>query len=168
MPAKFPYKDAVIPPSKGHLKVDHELCACCCMCVQTCSLKNYRVGSHILTNIQMLSYSNYEWDAFAVVCEQCDDPACMRACPVGAIEADPVTGARVVNQEACIGCKRCIKACPFEPKRLVYDPRVKKVSKCNLCGGDPACVKACPMGALTYEFTEEPVGEPADAITVVA
>ena len=25
------------------------------------------------------------------------------------------------------------------------------VSKCDLCGGDPACVKLCPSGAITYQ-----------------
>lgn len=154
MANKFPYKDTVIPPSRAHLELDIELCASCMQCVHSCALKNYGVGSHELTNVRMLSYSKYEWDSYAVFCVQCDDPKCMRACPVGAIQVDENTGARVVNKDLCIGCKLCIKACPYEPKRIIFDDRNKTAGKCTLCGGDPACVKACPTGALKYVKTK--------------
>ena len=31
-----------------------------------------------------------------------------------------------------------------------YDVRSRRVTKCDLCGGDPVCVKYCDPGALQY------------------
>jgi len=82
-------------------------------------------------------------------CRQCPHPVpCLDACPVGAIELDPKTNARVVNTSKCIGCKTCLRACPWA--MTTFDPATSKASKCHLCGGNPECVKACPTGALQY------------------
>ena len=44
-----------------------------------------------------------------VLCRQCDDAPCVRACPSGAIvySADSVQ----VIQSRCVGCKTCVVAC---------------------------------------------------------
>lgn len=55
----------------------------------------------------------------------------------------------IVNEELCIGCKMCEKACPFDA--IHVDPNTKKAvvnEKCTLCG---ACVNVCPTKALTIE-----------------
>ena len=58
------------------------------------------------------------------------------------------TGAKVVHEDVCVGCKVCTIACPFGTVNYVADSG--KVQKCDLCGGDPACASACPTGAITY------------------
>ncbi len=47
-----------------------------------------------------------------VLCNHCDNPPCVTVCPTGAFEVDPFT--RLVNfdNEKCIACELCIKACP--------------------------------------------------------
>ncbi|WP_227763742.1 4Fe-4S dicluster domain-containing protein [Zhaonella formicivorans] len=82
-------------------------------------------------------------------CKQCAHPVpCAMSCPNGAIEADPVTGAREINSSKCVGCGICTRACPWE--MTAVDPETKKATKCNLCDGNPMCVDACPSGALKY------------------
>jgi anaerobic dimethyl sulfoxide reductase subunit B len=46
-------------------------------------------------------------------CGHCDNPACVKACPVGAMTKDAGTGLVLHNQERCVGCRRCEKACPY-------------------------------------------------------
>ena len=70
------------------------------------------------------------------------------ACPTEAIKLDPVTGAKIVLDPTCVGCKVCTIACPFGT--INYVASSGKVQKCDLCGGAPACAKACPTGAITF------------------
>ena len=140
-----------VPLTKGVIRVDPELCMGCMVCVTTCSLANYGVASFELSNMNILSTSRYDYDAYAVPCEQCTDPTCMRYCPCGAIYVDENTGARVINQNICIGCQECIRRCPCKPARVTFNPETMKANKCNLCDGEPRCVGACPTGALHYE-----------------
>jgi Fe-S-cluster-containing hydrogenase component 2 len=81
-------------------------------------------------------------------CTQCADAWCLNACPVEAIKIDAATGAKVILEGTCVGCKVCTIACPFGTVNYVAE--TGKVQKCDLCGGDPACATACPTSAITY------------------
>ena len=61
---------------------------------------------------------------------------------------DKATGAKVVNEATCVGCKVCTISCPFGT--INYVAETGKVQKCDLCGGNPACAEACPTQAITY------------------
>jgi Fe-S-cluster-containing hydrogenase component 2 len=82
-----------------------------------------------------------------VMCMQCQDAACMKVCPTGAVYRDE-NGAVVTDPGKCIGCKMCISSCPMG--NIHYSTRQKKVMKCNLCDGNPDCVKYCPTRAIEY------------------
>lgn len=85
----------------------------------------------------------------ADTCLQCAHPVpCATTCAQGAIVLDPKTNARVVDTRKCIGCQKCVVACPWA--MTSFDPETKKATKCDLCGGNPQCVKTCPAGALSY------------------
>jgi len=82
-------------------------------------------------------------------CRQCPHPVpCATACPANAIQADPETGARVVNTAQCTGCRLCLRACPWN--MMSFDDESGKATKCFLCHGHPKCVEACPSGALRH------------------
>ena len=83
------------------------------------------------------------WGFKPDTCKQCADPACVNACPMKAISADPETGARVIDQEKCVGCGACVNACPWHMPRVDTDKH--KSTKCISCG---ACVAGCPTSAL--------------------
>lgn len=77
-------------------------------------------------------------------CMHCNVPACVSACPVGALQKTD-RGPVLYYEERCIGCRYCMLACPYEVPRYEWRDRVPRVRKCDLNGG---CVKACPVGAL--------------------
>lgn len=121
-------------------------CELACSFVQTGSFQPSRSLIRVNVFDEEASYAPY-------TCVQCEEAWCMNACPVNAIAIDEQTGAKVVIDEACIGCHLCTLACPFG---TVYTlPHSSKAAKCNLCGGDPACVKACPTEAIVFEEQQE-------------
>ena len=146
-----------VPPSKGVLLVNEKMCAGCSSCVFACCLSKEGVAAPNLSRIKVDNIRYEEWDNVAKPCLQCVDPQCMRYCPCDAIYVDKQTGARVINQDICIGCQECMRHCPYDPPRIVYDRERKKAFKCDLCGGDPECVKSCPFGAWTYYTNPEGV-----------
>jgi len=82
-------------------------------------------------------------------CLQCEQAFCKEVCPVHAISRDKDTGAMVINQDSCIGCRACLMVCPFGA--IGQDPETRIMVKCDLCGGDPKCVQWCPNEAIQYE-----------------
>ena len=93
-----------------------------------------------------------------ITCRHCDEPLCLKICPVNAIEK--LNDGRVIcNVTKCIGCKLCTLICPIG--HPVYDMKLRILIKCDLCpdrvskGMLPACVEACPTKALMYLEPEE-------------
>jgi formate dehydrogenase beta subunit len=96
---------------------------------------------------------NPEWLFRKQQCFHCDDPACVTACPTGALRKQD-NGIVMINQESCAGCKYCIEACPFETPHP--DHNTGTARKCWMCldrvknGLQPACATACPTGAVQF------------------
>lgn len=90
----------------------------------------------------------------STACYHCEEPACMKACPVGAYTKEKEFGVVLLDQAKCIGCKRCQAACPYGAPQ--FDEAKKKMDKCTLCyhrlkeGLPPACVRTCPGYALWH------------------
>lgn len=55
----------------------------------------------------------------------------------------------VVDEEKCIGCGTCVKACPHERNELHQG----KARICPECAGCGQCLKVCPQGALSVQHT---------------
>jgi Fe-S-cluster-containing dehydrogenase component len=109
------------------------------------------------------------------LCFHCDNPPCVKVCPVDAT-FKRTDGIVLVDNERCVGCRFCMVACPYSARTfdwrepdildgmfdLPYDPesgtpaKIGTVSKCDFCahvvknGELPACVPACPNGVLYF------------------
>jgi Fe-S-cluster-containing hydrogenase component 2 len=129
------------------LLIDPEKCRGCRVCEAWCSFVHEGVISPAKSRIRVIKWENEGLD-IPMTCQQCEEPVCAEVCPVGAISRNEETGAMVVDEEACIGCRMCVLACPFGGCSM--DPDKKVMVKCDLCDGDPMCVKMCPHEAITF------------------
>ena len=66
-------------------------------------------------------------------CMHCLDPACVTACPVSALTKDLVDGIVGYNEKACIGCRYCQVACPYNIPKFQWESTTPKIVKCQLC-----------------------------------
>jgi len=113
-----------------------------------------------------------ETDGFAFVkrnCMHCVDPGCVSVCPVSAMTKDANNGIVFYDADACIGCRYCVYACPYDVPQFDYDSAYGAISKCQFCnqrgverldhGLLPGCVEACPTGATLFGTREEMLAE---------
>ncbi len=97
-------------------------------------------------------------------CRHCLEPACVTACPVGALYRTDA-GAVVYDPDKCMGCRYCMMACPYGIPRYDWDEPVPYVRKCILCydklgkGEQPGCTSACPTGATIFGDRDELIAE---------
>ena len=133
-----------VRPSK-FIRTHFDACTGCQLCQTACSL---HVFGGYNPRKSMLAIRR-KWENMAhipVVCEQCADPMCLRACPVGAIAHDEQNRVVAIDRKKCISCGLCARYCPLG---MIYlEPEDGKAFKCDLCAGHPRCVQACPTQAL--------------------
>ena len=128
------------------LEIHPDKCTGCKQCELACSW--VQTGTFAPSKSLVRVHVFDEQASFApYACFQCDEAWCMQACPVNAIDVDEATGAKIVIDAVCVGCKLCVIACPFGT--IFFDKQQDKAQKCDLCAGDPACAHACPTGAIS-------------------
>ena len=136
------------------LIVDVEKCTECRACELKCSFVHFGLFNANKSGVRIVS----DWPELprARVCVQCEDPACLPACPVEAL-VRTAGGAVQVLYEECIGCGDCVAACPYDGVWL--DPLSGVAVKCDTCAGRFECVADCFAGALSTKGMGEGVGD---------
>ena len=151
--------------------IDLTRCAGCRTCSVACvDLNNTPVGLNLRRVIEFEGGSwkksaegTWRQDVFAyyvsIGCNECADPACVKVCPTKAHFKRAEDGLVVIDQEKCIGCGMCARACPYGVPQL--DAKRGKMLKCDGCvartsrGMMPVCVESCPERALEFGDIDE-------------
>ncbi len=106
----------------------------------------------------------FHWLFTKLQCMHCENPACVAACPVGALQKT-AEGPVIYDENKCFGCRYCMVACPFGIPTFEWDDPLPWIRKCTFCadrlgaGLEPACVKTCPAHALKFGNREELIAE---------
>lgn len=148
---------------KYAMVIDASKCFDCKACIVACQLENgvpprferdwikHTAGAHE-TKLQFQPGN----------CMQCDEPACVEACPVGATFKSR-DGRVLIDPSTCIDCGNCVSACPYGAR--YRHPTKHTADKCDFCqrrlkrGLEPACVVTCPTRARVFGDLNDPSSE---------
>lgn len=128
------------------LVVHVDRCTGCKTCELACALSHGSGMKLARSRINHVSFSDERH--ITMLCLQCDEAACRKVCPSGALERNETTGAIEIDLERCVQCRSCVAVCPFG--NIFIDPGSRGIVKCDLCGGEPVCASFCPTRTLEY------------------
>jgi Fe-S-cluster-containing dehydrogenase component len=146
--------------------IDHHRCIGCHACTVACKAENDVPVGSFRTWVKYSEKGTFPEVKrhFAVLrCNHCTQAPCVTICPVNALDkrADGIVD---LDRDACIGCRACMQACPYDALYLNEDSGA--VEKCHYCahrvesGLQPACVVVCPEQAIIsgdLHDTESPI-----------
>lgn len=161
------------PAHQWGFLIDLRKCDGCAACTKACQEAHYLNKEQTWIKVYKMTSPTGQTYAMPRLCMQCENPPCVRICPVGATYRNP-EGVILVDQNKCIGCRACMAACPYEARYFNWTDdrppvpaslqqpmpefpvpqRTGTVGKCILCvhntqfGKLPICVEACTMEAL--------------------
>ncbi len=153
---------------KGIL-TDVTRCIGCERCVQSCRMAN-DLGTLLpfrwllddgLSAVRWCSVLRKDGKFVRKQCMHCLQPACVSACPVGALQKT-AEGPVIYDSDKCLGCRYCMMSCPFGIPRYDWESAVPYVRKCQMCyqgrvskGVQPGCTAGCPTGATIFGDRED-------------
>jgi len=165
-----------IAGKKFVMVVDLSRCKNARKCISACQKWHYRPEETEWLSVKLIKESENAapyW--FPKQCFHCDNPPCVKVCPVDATFKRQ-DGLVLIDNERCIGCKFCMAACPYSTRVFNWDEpempdfvrdqpyspetgipaKIGTVEKCDFCpdrareGLLPPCVEACPNGVFYF------------------
>ena len=169
--------------------IDLDRCVACQACTAACRAENNvpfagpegadlsrAIYWHdVLSDVEG-EYPNLRGTFIPRPCMHCDNPPCVRVCPVGATYQNE-EGLVLQHYERCIGCRYCMVACPYAARYFNWgapewpesmgryrnpDIPIRPkgiVEKCTFCSHRlpvPACNQACPANARAFGDLDDP------------
>lgn len=156
---KYPYKPHYSMVIRQNRCIDCERCLEACRTTNHVPPYGYRTAILERTVPDAIGQKR---EFIPVLCMQCNNPPCVRACPTKASYKDMTTGIIMIESKKCIGCKACIVACPYNAR--YFNEEKHAIDKCNFCfdtrlsKGErlTACASVCPTGARTFGDLSDP------------
>ncbi len=145
--------------------IDLRRCIGCHTCAVACKSENavpLGVFRSWVKQIEKGKYPVVTRSFLPSLCNNCENPICVRNCPTQATYQRE-DGVVMVDPHRCIACKYCIASCPYDVRYL--NPLKNIVQKCYWCqhridvGLEPACVNACPTRAMVFGDMNDPESE---------
>ncbi|MCA8944001.1 MAG: 4Fe-4S dicluster domain-containing protein [Planctomycetes bacterium] len=145
--------------------LDHRKCIGCHACTVACKSENDVPVGDFRTWVKYTEIGEFPAVKrhFAVLrCNHCTNAPCVTICPVNALEKRD-DGIVDLDRDACIGCKACMQACPYDAIYLNEDKGAAE--KCHYCAHrveqnlEPACVVVCPERAIIPGDLHDPNSE---------
>lgn len=142
--------------------IDLRKCTGCFACQVACKSEfNEPLGvwRSWVTVVEKGTYPKVKRYFLPRLCNHCEDPPCVRACPVKATYQRE-DGLVMQDDSKCIGCQSCIAACPYNVR--FRHPLKRVVHRCNFCvhlidqGYMPACVNTCVGKARIFGDLNDP------------
>jgi ethylbenzene hydroxylase subunit beta/complex iron-sulfur molybdoenzyme family reductase subunit beta len=93
------------------------------------------------------------------LCNHCSRPACVEACPNGALFKREEDGLVLRDEARCSAEQQCARICPY--KKIYFNRRERVSQHCSGClplierGVAPACVRQCPERAAFIGFLDD-------------
>lgn len=150
--------------------IDNRKCIGCHACSTACKSENeVPLGVHRtwVKYVERGAYPDVRRSFQVTRCNHCENPPCVRICPVTAMyQRDD--GIVEFDKHACIGCKACVQACPYDAIHI--DPEHGTAAKCHFCshridiGLEPACAVVCPTHAIVAGDLDDPTTEIAKLV----
>lgn len=143
--------------------MDHRRCIGCHACTVACKSENDVPVGSFRTWVKYTEAGVFPTVKrhFSVLrCNHCTKAPCVTICPVNALEKREQDGIVDIDKQACIGCRACMQACPYDAIYLNED--TGSVEKCHFCAHrvenklEPACVVVCPVQAIVVGDLHDP------------
>ena len=150
--------------------IDQSRCIGCHACTTACKSENevpLSVSRTYVKSVDVGAFPETRRNFQVTRCNQCVDAPCVTACPTSAM-FNRDDGIVDFDKQACIGCKACIAACPYDA--IFINPEDHSAEKCNFCahrldvGLEPACSVVCPVEAILVGDMNDPDSKVAQVV----